>query len=60
MIASELPANGMMQVDATGYGRLVIPGSDGAQVSELRITLEAQTAPAPGPEIVLRYQRPAN
>ena len=50
---------GTIHVDRSGYGRLVILGSDGERVSELRITLEAQRASGPGPDTMLRYLRPA-
>lgn len=46
-------AAGELPVDATGYGRLVVLGSDGSAVRTVVITLETGPASQPGPTVLL-------
>ena len=46
---------GRFTLDATGYGRLVLLGSDGADVQRVEVREEAQAGTAPGGQLILRW-----
>jgi hypothetical protein len=49
-------AVGDLKVDDTGYGRLIIMGSDGSEASGVEVTLETDAAFEPGSAVMLRSE----
>jgi anti-sigma-K factor RskA/putative zinc finger protein len=46
---------GRMDVDASGYGRVIVLGSDGSGVSSVEVTLEQGQPSQPSTNVALRY-----
>jgi len=56
--ASGSSSAGRMHIDATGYGRVIVMGSDGSDVRAVEITLEQGQPVQPGASIALRFPAP--
>jgi hypothetical protein len=53
-------AAGDLQLDDTGYGRVIIMGSDSAEFRGVEITMETEPTAKPGPAVMLRSRPPSD